>query len=103
MPTRKPSQTLIRTITGIILIILFAACMWASRYTAVLFFTAFGCIACVELANALHAMLIRSSPWPACILLVLLSAAVEMAYRMVDHRAEHHCDRGADLRTFLAC
>ena len=49
MPTRKPSQTLIRTITGTILIILFAACMWASRYTAVLFFTAFGCIACVEL------------------------------------------------------
>ncbi|MBQ9189375.1 MAG: CDP-archaeol synthase [Clostridia bacterium] len=76
MPTRKPSQTLIRTITGTILIILFAACMWASRYTAVLFFTAFGCIACVELANALHAMLIRSSPWPACILLVLLSAAM---------------------------
>lgn len=76
MPTRKPSQTLIRTITGIILIILFAACMWASRYTAVLFFAAFGCIACVELANALHAMLIRSSPWPACILLVLLSAAM---------------------------
>ena len=76
MPTRKPSQTLTRTITGIVLVAVFAFCMWAGRYTAVLFFTTFGCIACVELANALHAMLIRSSPWPACILLVILSVAM---------------------------
>lgn len=51
-------------------------CMYLSRYTAVLFFTVLGCVACWEIANAMHVMKIRSSPWPACILLVLLSAAM---------------------------
>ncbi len=76
METRKPSSTLIRTITAVILVLVFAACVALSRYTSVLFFAVFGCIACWELANALHQMKIRSSPWPACILLVLLCAAL---------------------------
>ena len=75
LQTRK-SQTLIRTITGITLILIFGACVYCGRYTSVLFFTVLGCLACWEMAEALHAMKIRSSPWPACILLVLLSAAM---------------------------
>lgn len=70
------SQTLTRTITGVLLVAVFLACMYISRYSAVLFFTVLGCIACWELANAMHVMKIRSSPWPACILLVLLSVSM---------------------------
>ena len=59
-----------------LLFTVFLACMYLSRYTAVLFFAVTGCIACWEIANAMHAMQIRSSPWPACILLVLLGGAM---------------------------
>lgn len=72
----RKSQTLTRTITGAILLLVFAACIYLGRYTSVLFFTVLGCLSCWEMAEALHAMKIRSSPWPACILLVLLSAAM---------------------------
>ena len=72
----QKSSTLTRTITGVILVLVFGACVALGRYTSVAFFAAFGCIACVELANALHVMKIRSSPWPACILLVLICAAL---------------------------
>ena len=75
MQTRNVSQTLIRTITGIILLIIFAACM-SFRISSVLFFMTAGCIACWEVANALHAMQVRCSPWPPMILLVLLSVAM---------------------------
>ena len=75
MQTRNVSQTLIRTITGIILLIVFAACM-SFRISSVLFFMTAGCIACWEVANALHAMQVRCSPWPPMILLVLLSVAM---------------------------
>lgn len=70
------SQTLIRTITGIAIVLIFVACMYISRYTSVLFFLFCGCVACWEIANAMHVMSIRSSPWPACILLILLSVAM---------------------------
>ena len=72
----QKSSTLTRTITGVILVLVFGACVALGRYTSVAFFAVFGCIACVELANALHVMKIRSSPWPACILLVLICAAL---------------------------
>lgn len=78
LPTRKVSQTLIRTVTGIVLLAVFVACMCFS-VSSVLFFTAVGCIACWEIANALHAMQIRCSPWPSMILLVLIS--VSMLFR----------------------
>ncbi len=72
------NSTLIRAITAVILIAVFVLCMGLGRYTAVLFFTSLGCIACWEMANALHQMQIRCSPWPSSILLVLLSAALLM-------------------------
>lgn len=75
MQIRK-SSTLTRTITAAILLLVFVACVALGRYTSVAFFAVLGCVACVELANALHEMKIRSSPWPACILLVLLCAAL---------------------------
>ena len=68
--------TLIRSVTALILLAVFIACIALGRYTAVLFFAALGCIACWEMGNALHQMQIRSSPWPACILLVLLDTAL---------------------------
>lgn len=76
MQTRKVSQTLIRTITGVILAGIFVACVYFGRVSSVLFFASLGCIACWEMANALHAMEIRCSPWPSMILLVVLSAAM---------------------------
>ena len=72
----RNSSTLTRTITAVVLLLIFGICVALGRYTSVAFFAVLGCIACVELANALHAMNIRSSPWPACILLVLLCAAL---------------------------
>ena len=74
MPNRN--STLTRTITAVLLLLVFGACIALGRYTSVLFFAVLGCIACWEIANALHRMQIRSSPWPACILLVLLDAAL---------------------------
>ena len=76
MQTRKVPQTLIRTITGVILAAVFLACVYFGSVSSVLFFTVLGVIACWEVARALRAMQIHCSYWPSCILLVILSAAM---------------------------
>ena len=76
MPTRKVSQTLIRTITGVLLAIVFLGCIYFGEISSVLFFMVAGVIACWEMARALQSMGIHCSPWPSCLLLAALSAAV---------------------------
>ena len=51
-------------------------CVYFGSVSSVIFFTVLGCIACWEVANALHKLELRCSPWPSCILLVLLSASM---------------------------
>jgi len=75
LPTRKVSQTLIRTITGILLALVFLACIYLGEVSSILFFLVAGVIACFEMAHALQATEIHCSPWPSSLLLIVLSAA----------------------------
>jgi phosphatidate cytidylyltransferase len=68
----KKSGTLTRVVTGTILIVLLAACVWLGPVTRMCFFYAMLWFAAREMSEALNALGMKASPWIARVLGLVL-------------------------------